>query len=104
MQIYWRGIEKGNKADFEFESAFTGPYHFTGIFTIAPDYGFFNLYMNGQLIISNLDLYHPSVNVREIPVGNVNLKAGKNIFTVELVEYPKGLNNSCFGIDKLIFK
>jgi len=85
-------------------SALGGQYNFTGIFTIAPDYGVFNIYINGQWIASNLDLSNPVANIREIRLGNVNLRSGKNTLTVELVEYPKELSNSSFGIDKMIFK
>lgn len=104
MQIYWREIEKNNKADFEFGCVFPGQYDFAGIFTIAPDYGTFNIYINGQKVASNLNLYHPKVDVKEISLGKVNLKSGKNTFTVELTAYPDGFSKSCFGIDKLIFK
>ena len=104
MQLYWRDIEQGAKADFEFVSASAGQYDFTGIFTIAPDYGTFNIYINGQLIATRLDLFHHKVDVKEIALGKVNLKSGKNAFTVELVKYPQELQKSCFGIDKLIFK
>ena len=104
MQVYWKDIEKGNSVDFEFESVISGAYTFMGIFTIAPDYGKFNISFNGQKMASDLDLYHPSVNIKEITLGTVNLKAGKNTLTIELTEYPKGHSKSCFGIDKLIFK
>jgi hypothetical protein len=104
MQIYWKEIEKGDKAVFEFESDFPDTYTFTGLFTIAPDYGTFNIYLNDQLISSNLNLYNPKVDVKEIPLGNVNLRSGKNTFTVELTGYPAGFSKGCFGIDKLLFK
>jgi len=104
MQIYWRDIEKGDKAVFEFESDFSGSFVFTGLFTIAPDYGIFNIYLNDQLIGSNIDLFNPKVDVKEITLGKINLRTGKNTFTVELAEYPKGFSKSCFGIDQLIFR
>ena len=102
-QVYWQDIEKGDKTDFEFECAFPGQYTFSGYLTIAPDYGIFNIYLNGQKVSSNLNLFYPSVNVKVVPFGKVNLKAGKNTLSVELVEYPMGLNKSCFGIDILKF-
>ena len=104
MQMFWRDIETGDKADFEFECGFPRSCDFTAIFTVAPDYGVFNLYLNGRKIASNLDLYYPKVSIREIKLGEVTLQSGKNTLTVELSAYPKGLNKSCFGIDKLTFK
>ncbi len=104
MQIFWRDIEKGNKADFEFSCVCPGQYDFTGIFTIAPEYGIFNVYFNERQIATNLDLYNSKVDVKEIALGKVNLKSGKNILFVELVACPKELDKACFGIDKLILK
>ena len=104
MQIYWRDIEQGAKADFEFICDFPRTYEFTGIFTIAPDYGVFNIYINGQKVASNLDLFYPKVSVKEIKLGKASLQSGKNTLTIELTSYPPNLNKSCFGIDKLIFK
>jgi len=104
MQLFWRDMEKGDKADLEFDCAFPGEYDFTGIFTIAPNNGVFNLYFNGKQVASNLNLYNSQIDVKEILIGKINLKAGKNILTVELVTYPEGINNIRFGVDKLIFK
>jgi len=104
MQLYWKEIEKGNKANFEFESAFSGQYDFSCIFTIAPDYGTFNIFLNGKLIISNLDLFNSEVAVKEIKLGEISLNQGKNTLSVELIGLPKNLQKSCFGIDKLIFR
>ena len=103
-QLYWRDIEKGNKANFEFDSDFAGQFDFSCIFTIAPDYGLFNIFLNDKLIISNLDLYNYKVAVKEVRLGKVSLNQGKNTFSVELTGYPVNLQKSCFGIDKLIFR
>jgi len=104
MQLYWKDISKGDKADFEFECLLPGSYNFVGIFTIAPDYGKFNIYINGKIIGANLDLNHIVIATKRFKLGSSDLKAGKNIFTVELIDYAKGFNKSCFGIDKLIFE
>jgi hypothetical protein len=104
MQLVWRDIEKGDKADFEFECAFPGEYDCTGIVTVAPNYGVFNLYINGKQVVSNLDLSGSAIDVKEILIGKVNLQSGKNSFTVEAVAVPERLNNSRFGIDKLMFR
>jgi hypothetical protein len=104
MQLQWRDVEKGDKAEFEFESALSGQYNLTGIFTLAPEYGVFNIYINGQQVASNLNLYHPDAIVKEISLGKVNLKSGKNTFNVELTGYPKEKNRGSFGVDKLIFE
>ncbi|MDR1720071.1 MAG: DUF2961 domain-containing protein [Dysgonamonadaceae bacterium] len=104
MQIYWREITKGDRGDFEFECDFPGSYLFRILFTIAPDYGQFNIYLNGQLLARDVDLYHPKVSVKEIAFGQVPLRRGVNKISVELTGYPKQLQKSCFGIDRLTFE
>ena len=103
MQLFLRNISKGDKVDFEFTCPCAGQFDFSGIFTTGPEYGSFNLYVNGQQVASNLDLYSPEVQVITHKSGKVNLKSGINAFTVELTAYPKDLEKGCFGVDKLIF-
>ena len=104
MQLYWRDIEKGNKAAFEFENDFAGSYDLTCFFTVAPTHGVFNIYLNDKLIISNIDLYHYEVAVKEFDLGKISLNSGKNVLSVELAGYPGDLQKSSIGIDKLIFR
>ena len=104
MQLCWKEIEKGNRVDLEFESSFVGQYDFSCIFTTAPDYGIFNIFLNDKLIASNLDLYSSEVAVKEFKLGEISLNSGKNVLSVELTGYPGDLQKSNFGIDKLIFR
>ncbi len=103
MQLFWYEALPASKAEFEFECAFPGSYDFTGVFTMAENYGVFNVYLNGELLISKLDLQHKKVTLREVNVPATVLKKGKNRLTVETVSNPKGHDTACFGIDKLIF-
>ena len=104
MQLFWKEIEKGNRVDLEFESSFVGQYDFSCIFTTAPDYGVFSIFLNGKLIASNLDLYSSEVAVKEFKLGEISLNSGKNVLSVELTGHPGDLQKSNFGIDKLIFR
>ena len=104
MQLFWKDIEKGDKSDFEFDSDFAGQFDFSCIFTIAPDYGKFNFYLNDKLIRPNLDLFNSKLAVKEFNLGKVTLNQGKNVISVELTGYPDNLQKSGFGIDKLIFR
>jgi hypothetical protein len=104
MQMYWKEIETGAKATFEFESDFEGDYNVSALFTVAPDYGIFNIFLNDCIIAENLDLYRAAIAVSTIDMGKGSLRRGKNTLGVELVQYPKGFGKSCFGIDRLIFE
>jgi Protein of unknown function (DUF2961). len=104
MQFFWREIDKGNSVVFEFESDFSGQYDFSCIFTIAPNYGTFNVSLNDKLLVSNLDLYNPKVEVKEVKLGKISLNQGKNVLSIELTGLPKGSEKSSLGLDKLIFR
>jgi len=103
MQLYLWNIKTGDKAEFQFDCDYPGEYQFIGLFTIAPDYGKFNIYLNGNKITNNLDLQHSGVDVKEVNLRQVTLRQGWNTFTVELSEFPKGQSVCCFGIDRLCF-
>ena len=103
LQLFWRNIEKGNKADLEFESDFTGQYDFSCFFTAAPTSGVFNIYLNNKLIKSNIDLYNSVMAIKKISLGKISLNSGKNVISIELTGLPNNLERSTFGLDKLMF-
>ncbi len=104
MQLFWSGITVGNRAEFTFDCSFPGRYIFTGIYTVAPDYGTFNIYINEAPVATNLNLNSSKIQITELTSGQVNLKQGKNTVRVELIACPDGRQDACFGIDKLIFE
>ncbi len=103
MQLYLRNIKPGDRAEFQFECDCPGEYRSAGLFTIAPDYGKFNIYINGNKIANDLDLQHPVIDVKEIELGVITLKQGRNTLTVELSQLPKSQSIGHFGIDRLSF-
>lgn len=103
-QLYLRDIKTGDKAEFRFECNYPGDYSLTGLLTIAPDYGKFNIYLNGQKIVNKLDLQNPEVMVREQDLGQITLVKGQNTLIIELAEFPAGQAICCFGLDKLYFR
>ena len=103
LQMFVGEMEKGGKAEFEFTCPFPGTYDFATIFSVAPEYGVFNVYFNGRQIISGLDLSYRTSDMKEVRFGQVNLLSGLNTFVVELTGYAKGQTKGSLGIDKLIF-
>jgi hypothetical protein len=103
MQLYLLNIKMGNRAEFQFECDYPGEYLFVGLFTFAPDYGKFNIYLNDRKIADKLNLQYPGVTVGNKNLGQVKLLQGQNTITIELAEFPTGQTICCFGLDKLTF-
>ena len=100
-QIYWDRITKGDRIKLSFESAYAGTHKLEGLFTLAPDYGSFDIWFNDQKVASSLNLYDKEVITQWIGLGEVELREGKNTLSIELVEDIPGAANCCFGIDKI---
>jgi hypothetical protein len=106
LQLAWQNIEwAGQRAVFAFISDKAGTFDLTGVFTTAPDYGTFNIHLNGKRIFSRLDLRSDLPDMSGHTANGVELKSGANVLEIELVRQPPGLNaKAAFGLDKLIFK
>ena len=105
IQLYWRDAKPGDRLETRFDCATPGTYACQGLLTVAPDYGTFNIYLNGELIASRVDLYHLS-GVATRPVNfdrPATLREGENRLAVEVVACPDGMERCCFGLDKLTF-
>ena len=106
-QIWWHNIDKtGSRLELTFVTGTAGvSYYMSGDFTVAPDYGTFNIYLNGELVGKDINLFNRrGVSVRNVDMGEVLLKEGVNTLTVELTEITPDRTNCHFGIDRLIFK
>lgn len=103
QQVYWSGIRPGDRLTLGFDSEYAGTYTLEGLFTLAPDYGKFDVRVNGRQVASSLDLYAPEVTVRTFSLGEVDLLEGENTIVFELGVSPAGMGNCCFGIDRLTF-
>ncbi len=100
MQAYWLNAEKGAKLTLDFESPFAGTFTLAPVFTLAPNYGSFNIYINDKLV-GNVNLNAAQVSTQAIELGAAELKAGMNTMTVEVTALPEK-GNAFFGIDKLV--
>jgi hypothetical protein len=105
LQLHWRDAEVGNQAKFGFDSNVEGRFTLTGTFTVARDYGVFDIYLNGKKIFSKLDLGGRNLGVMQFKAEAVNLLKGGNVLEIELVKHAEGVSKkSHFGLDKLSFQ
>ncbi|MEC8895686.1 MAG: hypothetical protein VX675_05135, partial [Planctomycetota bacterium] len=82
--LLWDGVVgQGNTVGFEV--AKTGRYSLAIQWTLAPDYGVFEVRLNGRVIIPQVDLYSPRVELAKLQeVGEVRLSAGIQRLTIKL--------------------
>ena len=68
-----------------FEVAKAGRYALAIQWTLAPDYGVFEVRLNGRVIIPQVDLYSPRVELAKLQeVDGLNLRAGIQRLTIKL--------------------
>jgi hypothetical protein len=99
--LWWIDARPGDKLELEIPVLKAGKQNLAMRFTKAPDYGIFQLYLDGQKLGEPLDLYDGSV----IPVGPVSygtqdLPAGSHTLRIEILgANEKAVKNYMFGLD-----
>lgn len=103
-QSFWLGAKPGDKASLTFSVDRAGEAQLSAVMTVAPDYGCFDLWLNGRLIRSGLDAYAVALGKQTVDLGKHRLQAGDN--TLQVVQRGKNsrASNTCFGLDCLIVK
>jgi len=102
-QLFWQGGKTGDRLDLLFYSADSLTVPVTALFTHAPDYGIFRLELNGEALQGVYNLYNETVTTREVPLGTLPLKKGKNQLRV-LITGTSGIQGKAFfGVDYLKF-
>ena len=83
--LLWDGvIGDTNAVEFEVEKA--GKYSLEMQWTLAPDYGVFEVKLNGKMIKLALDLYSPRVELAKLwELGEFEFKAGAQRIVIKLV-------------------
>ncbi len=105
LQLHWRDAEVGNQVKFSFRSNVEGRFRMVGTFTVARDYGVFDIYLNGKKIFSKLDLGGHDLGVMEFKADGAVLVKGENVLEIELIKHAEGAaKRSHFGLDKLVFE
>lgn len=103
-QFFWLGAKPGDKATLTFSVDRAGEAQLSAVMTVAPDYGCFDLWLNGRLIRSGFDAYAVALGKQTVDLGKHRLQAGDN--TLQVVQRGKNsrASNTCFGLDCLIVK
>lgn len=103
-QFFWLGAKPGDKASLTFSVDWAGEAQLSAVVTVAPDYGCFDLWLNGRLIRSGLDAYATALGKQTVDLGKHRMQAGDN--TLQVVQRGKNsrASNTCFGLDCLIVK
>jgi len=82
--LLWDGVV-GQANTVGFEVSKTGKYSLAIQWTLAPDYGVFEVRLNGRVIIPRVDLYSPRVELAKLQkVDGLNLRAGIQRLTIKL--------------------
>ncbi|MFA5848970.1 MAG: DUF2961 domain-containing protein [Bacteroidales bacterium] len=103
MQIYWKEAKPGSKLTMNFHSDVDMNCNITALCTTAKDYASINVYLNGKLIKSDLNLNSDELLVKSFILGRGYLVKGENFFEFEIKRLKVGLENGCIGIDQLQF-
>lgn len=83
--LLWDGVV-GDSNTVEFSVGETGKYALAMRWTLAPDYGLFEVRLNGKVIESKLDLYSPDVRLAKLrELGELELNAGTQRIEIKLI-------------------
>ena len=84
QQLLWHGnVGDSVSVEFETKRQHRGP--MTAQFTLAPDYGIFDVLLDGKLIKEGIDLYDPKVTLApKHQLGTVDLPPGTHTLTFRL--------------------
>jgi hypothetical protein len=106
-QLIWTHGKPGDVMEIEFSIEQGGDMNLLAAFTKAPDYGVFNLNLDGKPIHSGLDLYDEKVGGSgEVLLGHLNLTSGKHLLQIKAIgrnpNAKSGATGNClFGLDCL---
>lgn len=100
-QLWWTGAKPGDQLDMKFDVKNARKYKLAVNLTKANDYGKVEIYLNGQKIGGELDLYDQNVvNSGQINLADLELKAGTQNISFKITgANPKAKKSYMVGID-----
>jgi len=102
LQLSWQPTQKGQTFEVPLPVQKAGKYHLTARFTKAPDYGIFQLSLNGTDVGPTIDLYASHVNLSDvIDLGEITLLDGAPVFKVTVIGKNDDSHAHLFGLDYL---
>ncbi len=104
FHLWWKHAGTGDKLALAFSVEEPGEYEVRAAFTMAPDYGIHQLYINGEKAGVPIDFYHEKVIVaKERSLGRFHLKQGENLLQVESAGCrAEARPGNMFGLDYLL--
>ncbi len=100
QQLWWVDARPGDRLELAVPCARSGRYRIFARLTRARDYGIVRLQLAGRELAAELDRYHETVEVDELDLGVVELRAGRNLLVVEMVgSNPRAEPRHMFGLD-----
>jgi hypothetical protein len=101
-QLWWRGVEVGNRLRIRVPIKESGTYEVIGNFCHAADYGIHRLRLNGKDLGTH-DFFGPGVEWKRVSLGTLELAQGDAILEVEAVgANPNAKPGRMFGLDYLL--
>ncbi|MCP5518152.1 MAG: DUF2961 domain-containing protein [Verrucomicrobiales bacterium] len=99
--LWWTGAKPGDVLELALPVSAPGRYAIKAQFTKAIDYGVMKLSLNGQPAGEAMDFFNPGVvPTGEVELGEAQLPAGDNRFTVEVLgANEKAVKAHMFGLD-----
>lgn len=104
--LWWRDAKEGQKLTVEFNVEKTQIYLVRLAMTKAPDYGIFQVYLDGHKAGEPIDLYDKVVtSTGPMELTVLSLKKGKHHLTFELVgNNPKSIPSHMLGLDYILLE
>ena len=103
--LWFRPQGPGSHLDVVLNAPVDGDYSLSGYFTKAGDYGLFRASLNGTRILEDWDGYADSVQRSErIDLGEVFLKAGKNLLRFEVTGKNEASTGYMMGLDCFLLR
>ena len=103
-QFFWAEAKEGDKASLGFKVDKGGNYRLKIAFTVAPDYGCIDLYLNNHKLKENLNLYSTGLATNVLDLGTVTLQDGSNELLIIQKKADSRSANSLLGMDYLIIQ
>ena len=102
-QLFWQEAEPGDQLDLSFISETGGRHPVDLFYTKAPDYGDYQLFLNGSPLTGTIEGYAEEVQRDQLQLGEHALKKGENTLSIRIQGRSPTEDRAFVGIDALIF-
>ena len=103
-QLWWTGGSEGATLKYQIYLPESGMFDVSGAFTVAGDYGIFELYIDGVKVGEAFDGYNNGVARKQVSFGAVELESGYHEVTFKIVGKNEKAIGYMVGIDYVDIK